>query len=366
MLEQERNPILSIMANLPDDTTADEFPLPLKAPFPYFGGKSRVASEVWSRLGNVDNYVEPFGGSLAVLLARPHEHQWWLRKETAGDFSGHVVNFYRAVSADPEGVARESNWPVTEADLTSRHLFLVRYQNDLAEKLTADPLFYDIQAAGWWVWGLSCWVGGDWLTGAGPWHPGAEKGSLGVYRKMPMIAGSHGGKGIHKPLTDISVNETLGFPDLNSEYGQNVREQFQQLQSRLRRVRISCGDWHRLTGAAVDAGKNKITGVFLDPPYDLKLRRSDLYGVSDRADNALEQVHEAARSWAIEIGSNPNYRIAYCSYSTEEEDKIFQDNGWHDYRWSAQGGYGLQSDNAAKANRDREVIWFSPYCLSPL
>ena len=31
----------------------------MKAPFPWFGGKSRA--------------VEPFAGSLAVLLARPHE-----------------------------------------------------------------------------------------------------------------------------------------------------------------------------------------------------------------------------------------------------------------------------------------------------
>lgn len=39
----------------------------LKAPFPWFGGKSRVAPQVWERFGDVDNYVEPFAGSLAVL-----------------------------------------------------------------------------------------------------------------------------------------------------------------------------------------------------------------------------------------------------------------------------------------------------------
>lgn len=44
----------------------------LKAPFPWFGGKSRVASIVWERFGDVPNYVEPFFGSGAVLLGRPH------------------------------------------------------------------------------------------------------------------------------------------------------------------------------------------------------------------------------------------------------------------------------------------------------
>lgn len=31
----------------------------LKAPFPWFGGKSRVADVVWRRFGDVPNYVEP-------------------------------------------------------------------------------------------------------------------------------------------------------------------------------------------------------------------------------------------------------------------------------------------------------------------
>lgn len=44
----------------------------LSAPFPWFGGKSRVADLVWSRFGaDVPNYVEPFFGSGAVLLGRP-------------------------------------------------------------------------------------------------------------------------------------------------------------------------------------------------------------------------------------------------------------------------------------------------------
>ena len=30
----------------------------LVAPFPYFGGKSRAADQVWEALGEVENYVE--------------------------------------------------------------------------------------------------------------------------------------------------------------------------------------------------------------------------------------------------------------------------------------------------------------------
>jgi hypothetical protein len=35
----------------------------LKAPFPWFGGKSRVAPLVWERFGDIAVYAEPFAGS---------------------------------------------------------------------------------------------------------------------------------------------------------------------------------------------------------------------------------------------------------------------------------------------------------------
>lgn len=38
----------------------------LHAPFPWFGGKRKVATDVWRAFGDVRNYVEPFAGSLAI------------------------------------------------------------------------------------------------------------------------------------------------------------------------------------------------------------------------------------------------------------------------------------------------------------
>ena len=54
----------------------------LQAPFVWFGGKRKVAAEVWDALGDVDNYVEPFAGSLAVLLGRPERHRRRARRST--------------------------------------------------------------------------------------------------------------------------------------------------------------------------------------------------------------------------------------------------------------------------------------------
>lgn len=70
----------------------------LEAPFPWFGGKRVVAPWVWSAMGDVDNYVEPFAGSLAVLLHRPPRHR--RRAETVNDADHFLANFWRAIQRD--------------------------------------------------------------------------------------------------------------------------------------------------------------------------------------------------------------------------------------------------------------------------
>lgn len=91
--------------------------LQLVAPFPWFGGKSKASALVWGALGHdVGHYVEPFAGSLAVLLGRPGPER--RVTETVNDIDGHLVNFWRAIQADPEAVARWADWPVSELDLS--------------------------------------------------------------------------------------------------------------------------------------------------------------------------------------------------------------------------------------------------------
>lgn len=134
----------------------------LKAPFPYFGGKSKVAPEVWQRFGEVKNYVEPFCGSAAMLLARPSEP----KIETVNDANCFIANFWRSLQQDPEGVARFADWPVNEADLHARHRWLMLSESSTAwrERMKTDPDFYDVKVAGWWVWGASCWIGAGWRS----------------------------------------------------------------------------------------------------------------------------------------------------------------------------------------------------------
>jgi hypothetical protein len=133
----------------------------LKSPYPWMGGKSQIADEVWRRLGRVRNYVEPFYGSGAVLLRRPLPFDG---PETVNDVNGWLCNFWRALQADPEGVARYADWPVSELDLHARGDWLF-YRPDVAEfieRMRSDPDYYDVKSAGWWVWGQCAWIGTGW------------------------------------------------------------------------------------------------------------------------------------------------------------------------------------------------------------
>lgn len=331
-------------------------------PFPWFGGKGRVARAVWQRFGNVPNYVEPFFGSGAILLNRPHPPGI----ETVCDADGLLANFWRATVMDPNAVARYADWPITEQDLHARHLWLLGQKESLTERLIADPDWYDARAAGWWVWGICAWIGGDWCSGVGPWTLD-EHGTLvrrdaeqnqgagvswrrphlrhqgqgilrkrpclgtgrGIYRKRPLLGNE--GAGIHRPATAI-------------------QEYFQMLHARLRRVRVVCGDWTRVMGPAVTTG-NGLTAIFLDPPYPEDEQAVRYAGGS--------HVWHEVLAWCQSHGNNPRLRIALCGYESPNVSLP----GWHVYRWKTHGGYAHLGNGRGQQNRYRETIWFSPHCL---
>ena len=146
-----------------------------KTPWPWFGGKSDAAPAVWDALGDVEHYVEPFAGSLAVLMRRPHPCNRTYYSETVNDFDGLLVNAWRSIQLSPDATAEAASWPVTEADLHARHLALLRWKDERQlEHLMGDPMFHDPVMAGWWMWGQSCWIGSGWCSGSGPWIVGDD------------------------------------------------------------------------------------------------------------------------------------------------------------------------------------------------
>jgi site-specific DNA-adenine methylase len=330
----------------------------LKAPFPWFGGKSRVAHIVWDRFGDVKNYVEPFFGSGAVLLGRPTP---FLGVETVNDADGMVSNFWRAVRFAPDEVAYHADWPVNENDLHARHAWLVGQKETLQSRLEGDPEYFDAKIAGWWCWGICCWIGSGFCSGKGPWQVQVDENGicqlvhlgdagLGVNRQRVHLGDA--GLGVNRKRVHLGGGEwSGGMGVVNPNASKD--EWFAALSDRLARVRVCCGDWSRVMGPTVTE-KHGVAGIFLDPPYaDTAGRDATLYSV-----DSLSVAH-AVREWAIEHGGNEKLRIALCGYDGEH---VMPDS-WECVAWKTKGGYGSQGNGAGRENCKRERIWFSPACL---
>ena len=296
-----------------------------------FGGKRRAADLVWSVLGPVDHYVEPFCGSAAVLLARPDEP----RCETVNDLDGMVANFWRALRSDPAAVAGWCDWPVTEVDLHARHLWLLGQRESLTERLIADPDWYDAKVAGWWCWGACAWIGTGWCS-----EPS---------RKMPHTGNE--GRGIHAPR-----RRGAAFADDAVAFG-SVAEWFAALSQRLRGVRVCSGDWSRVLGSSslwahVRSSSTGVVGVYLDPPYS---EGEQQYAAGGTGTGLSAEV----RAWALKHGANPRLRIVLSGYAGEHDE--LEGEGWRVVEWKANGGFSNASGE--NVNRHRERLWCSPACV---
>ncbi len=296
----------------------------LLSPYPYFGGKRRVAHLVWSRFGDVPGYIEPFFGSGAVLLGRPTPP----KIETINDMDAMISNFWRAIIHAPEIVADYADYPVNEADLHARHLWLVS-QSEFRERMKVDPDYFDPKIAGWWVWGMGAWLAGGWCH-----HEAISKETGLMGRSIPSMGG---GRGVH-------AARILDRPG-------GVQGYFVDLAARLRRVRVVCGDWSRVLSPAV-LGSSGLTAILLDPPYFAGLS-DGLYA------NADANISARVREWAIQNGNDPNLRIALCGYEGEHP----MPDSWEKVAWKAAGGYGSQREDGSNNNGELERIWFSPACL---
>lgn len=323
----------------------------LKAPFPWFGGKSRVAEDVWKRFGDTTNYVEPFAGSMAVLLGRPKAHS--AKIETVNDLDGFIANFWRAVQFEPEETAIWADWPVNENDLTARHSWLLQQRESLVRRLEGDPMFFDSKIAGWWVAGVCGWIGSGFCSGDGPWQ--SIGGELVNVRQMPHV--SNAGQGVNRKMPHVS-NAGLGvnrkMPHVG-DAGEGIYDWFATLSERLRRVRVLSGDWERCLSESVTF-RHGLTSIFFDPPYGEEVKQTRVYA-SDSG-----TVSNDVRAWCVANGSNKLLRIALCGYEGEGHEELLN-HGWTVQAWKTSGGYGGGRNGVGEANRVKERIFFSPACI---
>jgi hypothetical protein len=392
-----------------------------KAPFPWFGGKSAAAETIWRLLGDVDHYVEPFCGTLTVLLNRPHKCNRAYYSETVNDVDGLLVNFWRAVQWHPEETARHASWPVSEADKQARGIALLRWREEgLVDLLAGSPEWCDPKMAGWWVYVMCCTIGafagdGAWTvdrtTGRivkqalGPRETGAKRNlphlsdggvgvnapqlrEPGVVRDRPHL--SDGGRGVNNaslrepgvtPLDAFAHDPSLAdIGDWGAEFHDLTMPKlivwFRLLAARLRHVRIINGDWARAvtTGAShtLSVRQGGVCGYLLDPPYaDTAGRAGGLYL------HESDSVAHAVCEWCLANGDKKRNRIVLCGFEGEHGEKL-KAAGWSEHEWFKKGfltggmgqlarkydGEEWDGDVEATHQQHRERLFASPHCLN--
>ena len=303
----------------------------LKAPFPYFGGKRSVAGDVWARLGRPKQYIEPFCGSAAILLAAPSAASL----EVVNDASGFIANFWRATKHQATAVAEAADYPVSHIDLGARHGWLMQQRERVGAGLQDPNWPGDAQVAGWWLWGQCCWIGSgwcDWEKAAGQ-IPHAGNAGRGVQAAGQIPHVSDAGMGVQA----AGKIPHAGNAGMLTSCGRTAWEWLHKLAARLERVRVVHGEWHRCLNHHY-GGKD--TAIFLDPPYRAFEK---LYSNSTPVADAVEE-------WARK---HPHIRVALCGHRGD-----YKLPGWDAVEW----GRGKLTYGGGKTT-DEECIWYSPNCL---
>lgn len=295
----------------------------LTAPFPYFGGKSRAAELAWSLLGSPRTYLEPFMGSLAMLLARPDTSRG---REIVNDKDGMLVNFWRTIQHDPQRIVDVTDRPVIEADYHAMYAQVNETSHDtgLLARLEGDPEYYEPRLAAYWLYVVTNVIGD--LHHEGPWH--VRNGCLvntgephGIQRAIPCIAHT-------RTYQSCTRGEKLDW--------------LLRLSARLHDVIILNGDWLRLLSGSLNKNDWASTGIFLDPPY---AGTKQMYVESESLSGQVEQ-------WCVTAPRAA--RIIICGYD-HEHDRLL-DHGWSVHAWKSQGA------TYAKNVQGKERVWASPAC----
>jgi hypothetical protein len=396
----------------------------IRAPFPWFGGKSRAAHLVWAAFGDVPNYVEPFAGSLAVLLGRPTAP----RVETVNDLDCYLANFWRAVKFAPVELAEHADWPVNEADLHARHRWLVA-QDEFRARIRREPKYFDVQIAGWWVWGLCQWIGGGWCASSnwGEWNRGApsdnktaEQGrrpslqrgngihaggkrprgqhtaeearrpnlhaSNGVHRrslpeKKPMLTGGHGeGVGVNRRRRDLAgssewekrpvlgrggrgVNLSQQIPNLSGDAGAAGRGIHATGQSNGPLIEWMNTLAARLRRVRVCCGDwTRVLGRSATETIGVTgVMLDPPYNTDAGRDPSLYAVEDLEVSHKVrEWALAHGDNPKFRIALCGYEGEHEMPSTWERVEWKANGGYAASAGNHENAKRER--IWFSPHC----
>ena len=361
----------------------------LESPYPWFGGKARAAPEIWARLGPVNTFVDPFGGSMIVPLRCPYGPR---DREVVNDLDCFVANFWRAVQWDPEAVAYWAEYPSSHIDLLARRQWLREKRAYVGWALRNDPCWHDARIAGWWCWALALSIGlsqdldelpAEFWREYGWSAPDAAELEVaradaflpdppGVAVSMPAVSARRGGRGVSAQRRGLGSGKhrqaatgprTVIIDDgARALTGRRLLPWILALAERSKRWYVTCKDWRELLSPTVTglvrSNVNHVCGLLLDPPYG-EGRQSGLYARDSLyvPDDVWEWCLSYNRAYGMAPAEHPGFRICAAGRDGDREPP----SGWERLEWQRGGGMDLQRQNADQSFQ--EVLWFSPHCL---
>lgn len=294
----------------------------MKTPFPYFGGKSNIANKLWSILGDVNIYIEPFFGAGSILLSRPKEHKKAL--EIINDKDGMLINFWRSMKHDPDKTLYYADQPRFECDYNAIKAYVKSQHDDLIPLLEGDIKYYNPELAGYYWYVQSLTFGKYFISQDGSWSVVDKK--LVKHKSKNAI--------VRQKMT-IRLRGFFRKSQDKSKYAY-------ELNNRLKDVMIYVGDYNRiLTNVMINDDKS--TAIIFDPPYvdESSNIDGDLYLFDTLDTKELEKFFMDNQDKSVVLFGYKN------SYNLPDTYTV---------SWNANGGFSNQGDNQ---NRHKETIWFS-------
>ena len=285
----------------------------MKPLFCYFGGKRRIANEVWKRLGKPDLYIEPFLGGGAVFFAKPEEYKGGF--DLLNDSDGLIINFYRAVRVLGDELFSMTQIPTSECDLMANLNEFRKEKKDLIENLCKDNVYYDLDLAIMFFYN--------------------------IYKSVALC-------GISESSTRKSVKPTVKrykFKDRGVL--------FEKCKEIFKNAILDSSDWKNIIRKAIEVDK-KIDlrrCFFLDPPYRTSNIDKSLY-------NKFDPVFPDIINFCLE--NELKYPIAICGIDGDYPEL---DKTWEKLLWESNMGLkSFRKKDESVIIRKKAVVYFSPAC----
>ena len=325
-------------------------------PMPYYGSKIAAVDLIWGLAkDSARALIEPFVGSACVAATAPDG----IKNIVINDSNALLVNFWRAVHKDPQGVLEAATRPCSDLDMWAAEYACKDFAKANAQRMAADIDYCDVNKAGLFLYGQCNYLANNFCTLTGPWvrvpdEEGylrmedsryiPEKSDMGIRAKVPML---NSDVGIRAMVPEMKSD--VGIRAMVPEQAMTWSDAMQYIAKRTEAWRVLCGDWKRVVtyGLLNEYDKDGGAFIFLDPPYDDSLGKGQGtdYMAPDGTVGAQCHVSKEVRDWCIENtkeGKCP-WTIVLCGRYTEH-DELLDIPGWAKVQSKGKSSYATDKD----------------------